>query len=179
MAVISQAGVVYSRSVHLAGNQMNDAIMNYMRRTYNMLVGERTAEMIKIQVGSAYPLEQSLAMEVKGRNLIEGVPKTVILSDGEVRQALSEGIMMIVNQIRIVLERMPSEFSADIRNRGIVLTGGGALIRNLDKRIQKECGIPTRYAENPLASAVLGTASLLTQLPLLRRIAEVHPTRAT
>ncbi|MBV8708501.1 MAG: rod shape-determining protein [Acidobacteriaceae bacterium] len=171
VAVISLSGIVYSRSVRVAGNEMDDAIMNYLKRKYNLLIGERTAEQIKIQVGSAYPLDSPLKMEIKGRNLIEGVPKTVTVEDGEIREALSECIATIVNAIRVALERTPPELSADISDRGIVLTGGGAMIKNLDRRIREETGLPVSIAEDPLASVVLGTGKMLTDFKLLRRIA--------
>ena len=137
IAVISLSGIVYSRSVRIAGNEMDDAVMQYMKRKHNLLIGERTAEQIKIQIGSAFALDRPLTMEVKGRNLIEGVPKTVEINDSEVREALAECIATIVNAIRVALERTPPELSADISDRGIVLTGGGALIKNLDKRIRE------------------------------------------
>ncbi|MBV9403711.1 MAG: rod shape-determining protein [Acidobacteriaceae bacterium] len=171
VAVISLSGIVYSRSVRVAGNEMDDAIMNYLKRKYNLLIGERTAEQIKMQVGSAYPLDKPLTMEIKGRNLIEGVPKTVTVEDSEIREALSECIATILNAIRVALERTPPELSADISDRGIVLTGGGALIKNLDLRIREETGLPVSIAEDPLASVVLGTGKMLTDFKLLRRIA--------
>ena len=171
VAVISLSGIVYSRSVREAGNEMDDAIMNYLKRKYNLLIGERTAEQIKIQIGSAYPLDRPLTMEIKGRNLIEGVPKTVTIEDSEIREALSECIATILNAIRVALERTPPELSADISDRGIVLTGGGALIKNLDRRIREETGLPVSIAEDPLASVVLGTGKMLTDFKLLRRIA--------
>ena len=127
IAVISLSGIVYSRSVRMAGNQMDEAIMNYLKRKYNLLIGERTAEQIKIEIGSAYPLDKPLTMEIKGRNLIEGVPKTITVDDSEIREALSECVSTIMNAIRVALERTPPELSADISDRGIVLTGGGAL----------------------------------------------------
>ena len=126
IAVISLSGIVYSRSVRMAGNQMDEAIMNYLERKYNLLIGERTAEQIKIDIGSAYPLDKPLTMEIKGRNLIEGVPKTITIDDSEIREALTECISTILNAIRVALERTPPELSADISDRGIVLTGGGA-----------------------------------------------------
>ena len=134
VAVISLSGIVYSRSVRVAGNEMDDAIMQYLKRKYNLLIGERTAEAIKIEIGSAYPLDKPLTMEIKGRNLIEGVPKTITIDDSEIREALSECVATIMNAIRVALERTPPELSADISDRGIVLTGGGALLKNLDKR---------------------------------------------
>jgi len=171
VAVISLSGIVYSRSVRVAGNEMDDAIMNYLKRKYNLLIGERTAEQIKMQIGSAYPLERPLTMEIKGRNLIEGVPKTVTIEDSEIREALSECIATILNAIRVALERTPPELSADISDRGIVLTGGGALIKNLDRRIREETGLPVSIADDPLASVVLGTGKMLSDFKLLRRIA--------
>jgi len=171
VAVISLSGIVYSRSVRVAGNEMDDAIMNYLKRKYNLLIGERTAEQVKIQIGSAYPLDHPLTMEIKGRNLIEGVPKTVTVEDSEIREALSECIATILNAIRVALERTPPELSADISDRGIVLTGGGALIKNLDRRIREETGLPVSIADDPLASVVLGTGKMLTDFKLLRRIA--------
>ncbi len=171
VAVISLSGIVYSRSVRVAGNEMDEAIIQYLKRKYNLLIGERTGEQIKIQIGSAYPLERPLTMEIKGRNLIEGVPKTLTIDDSEIREALSECIATIMNAIRVALERTPPELSADISDKGIVLTGGGALIKNLDKRIREETGLPVSIAEDPLASVVLGTGKMLTDFKLLRRIA--------
>ena len=170
VAVISLSGIVYSRSVRVAGNEMDDAIMQYLKRKYNLLVGERTAEQIKIQAGSAYPLDRPLTMEIKGRNLIEGVPKTITVDDSEIREALSECVATIMNAIRVALERTPPELSADISDRGIVLTGGGALLKNLDRRIREETGLPVSIAEDPLASVVLGTGKMLTDFKLLRKI---------
>ncbi len=171
VAVISLSGIVYSRSVRVAGNEMDDAIMQYLKRKYNLLIGERTAEQIKMEIGSAYPLERPLTMEIKGRNLIEGVPRTITIEDKEIREALSECVSTIMNAIRVALERTPPELSADISDRGIVLTGGGALIKNLDKRIREETGLPVSIAEDPLASVALGTGKMLTEFKLLRRIA--------
>ena len=131
VAVISLSGIVYSRSVRVAGNEMDDAVMQFMKRKYNLLIGERTAEAIKMEVGSAYPLDKPLTMEIKGRNLIEGVPRTISINDTEIREALGECVATIINAIRVALERTPPELSADISDRGIVLTGGGALLKNL------------------------------------------------
>jgi len=170
IAVISLSGIVYSRSVRMAGNQMDEAIMNYLKRKYNLLIGERTAETIKIEIGSAYPLDKPLTMEIKGRNLIEGVPKTITIDDSEIREALSECISTIMNAIRVALERTPPELSADISDRGIVLTGDGALLKNLDKRIREETGLPVSIADDPLASVVLGTGKMLSDFKLLRKI---------
>ena len=170
VAVISLSGIVYSRSVRVAGNEIDDAIMQYLKRKYNLLIGERTAEQIKIQVGSAYPLEKPITMEIKGRNLIEGVPRTITVDDSEIREALSECVATVMNAIRVALERTPPELSADISDKGIVLTGGGALLRNLDKRIREETGLPVSIAEDPLACVALGTGQMLTEFKLLRRI---------
>jgi len=171
IAVISLSGIVYSRSVRVAGNEMDEAITAYLKRKYNLLVGERTAEQIKMEVGSAYPLEKPLTMEIKGRHLLEGIPKTLTIDDSEVRDALSECVATILNAIRVALERTPPELSADISDRGIVLTGGGGLLKNLDKRIREETGLPVSIAEDPLASVVLGTGRMLTDFNLLRRVA--------
>ncbi|MGA8183654.1 MAG: rod shape-determining protein [Terriglobia bacterium] len=171
IAVISLSGIVYSRSVRVAGNEMDEAITAYLKRRYNLLVGERTAEQIKMELGSAFPLEKPQTMEIKGRHLLEGVPKTITIDDSEIRDALSECVATIINAIRVALERTPPELSADISDRGIVLTGGGALLKNLDKRIREETGLPVSIAEDPLASVVLGTGRMLTDFNLLRRVA--------
>jgi rod shape-determining protein MreB len=171
VAVISLSGIVYSRSVRVAGNEMDNAIMQYLKRKYNLLIGERTAEAVKMQIGSAFPLDKPLTMEIKGRNLIEGVPKTLTVDDSEIREALGECVATIMNAIRVALERTPPELSADISDRGIVLTGGGALLKNLDRRIREETGLPVSIAEDPLASVVLGTGKMLTDFKLLRRVA--------
>ncbi|NWG12158.1 MAG: rod shape-determining protein [Acidobacteria bacterium] len=170
IAVISLSGIVYSRSVRVAGNEMDEAIIQYIKRKHNLLIGERSAEMIKIQLGSAAPLERPLTMEIKGRNLIEGVPKTVTVTDEEIREALGESISIIINAIKVALERTPPELSADIMDRGIVLTGGGALLKKFDKRLSDETGLPCFIAEDPLSSVVLGTSKMLYDMKLLRRI---------
>ena len=170
VAVISLSGIVYSRSVRVAGNEMDDAVMQFMKRKYNLLIGERTAEAVKMEVGSAYPLDKPLTMDIKGRNLIEGVPRTISINDSEIREALGECVATIINAIRVALERTPPELSADISDRGIVLTGGGALLKNLDKRIREETGLPVSIADDPLASVVLGTGRMLSDFRLLRKI---------
>ena len=172
VAVISMSGIVYSRSVRVAGNEMDEAIINFLKKKYNLLVGERTAEQVKIELGSAYKLDKPLTMEIKGRNLIEGVPRTVTVDDTGIREALSDCISTIMNAIRVALERTPPELSADISDRGIVLTGGGGMIRNLDVRIREETGLPVSIAEDPLASVVIGTARMLSDFKLLRRISK-------
>jgi rod shape-determining protein MreB and related proteins len=170
VAVISMAGIVYSRSVRVAGNEMDEAIIQYIKRKYNLLIGERTAEEVKIKIGSAFPLEEELTMEIKGRDLIEGIPKTLVISDEEIREALAETVSVIIDATRTALEQTPPELSADIVDKGIVLTGGGALLRNLDKRLREETGLPVSMADDPLASVVLGTGRLLTDFDLLRKI---------
>ncbi|HYX24944.1 MAG TPA: rod shape-determining protein, partial [Thermoanaerobaculia bacterium] len=170
VAVISLAGTVYSRSVRIAGNEMDVGIIQYLKRKYNLLIGERTAEQIKIQLGSAYPLKEELKMEIKGRDLVEGVPKTLSISDEEIRESLAEPVATIVEAVRMALERTPPELSADIMDKGIVLSGGGALLRNLDQRLRDETGLPVVLAEDPLASVVLGTGKLLSDMDLLRKV---------
>jgi rod shape-determining protein MreB len=170
VAVISLAGTVYSRSVRIAGNEMDVAIIQYLKRKYNLLIGERTAEHIKIELGSAYPLKEELKMEIKGRDLVEGVPKTLTITDEEIREALAETVATIVEAVRMALERTPPELSADIMDKGIVLSGGGALLRNLDQRLRDETGLPVVLAEDPLASVVLGTGRVLSDIDLLRKV---------
>jgi len=170
IAVISLSGIVYSRSVRVAGNEMDDAIMHYLKRKHNLLIGERTAEQIKIELGSAYALDKPITMEIKGRNLIEGLPKTITVGNEEIQEALSECVETIMNAIRVALERTPPELSADISDRGIVLTGGGALLKNLDRRIREETGLPVSIADEPLLSVVLGTGKMLSDFNLLRKV---------
>jgi rod shape-determining protein MreB and related proteins len=170
IAVISLAGIVYSKAVRVAGNEMDEAIIQYIKKTYNLLIGERTSEQIKMEIGSAYPLEEHMTMEIKGRHLIEGVPKTIAISDEEIREALAETVSVIVDAVRVALERTPPELSADIVDRGIVLTGGGALLKNLDKRLREETGLPLAMAEDPLSSVVLGAGKMLSDFNLLRKI---------
>jgi rod shape-determining protein MreB len=166
IAVISLAGIVYSKAVRVAGNEMDDAIIQYIKKTYNLLIGERTAEAIKMEIGSAYPLEDRMTMEIKGRHLIEGVPKTITITD----EALAETVNVIVDAVRVALERTPPELSADIVDRGIVLTGGGSMLKNLDKRLREETGLPLAMAEDPLSSVVLGAGRMLSDFNLLRKI---------
>jgi rod shape-determining protein MreB len=170
IAVISLAGIVYSKSVRVAGNEMDEAIIQFTKKKYNLLIGERTAEQIKLEIGSAFPLDEPVTMEIKGRDLIEGIPKTLTISDAEIREALAEPISVIVNAVRVALERTPPELSADIVDRGIVLTGGGSLLKNLDKLLREETGLPVSVAEDPLSSVVLGTGKMLSDFDLLRKI---------
>ncbi len=170
IAVISMAGTVYGRSLRVAGDAMNEAIATYMRKACNLLVGERTAELIKFELGSALPLDAPLSLEVKGRHVSEGVPRTVTVTDTQVREALADTLRQIVDAVRDSLERIPPELCADIYDRGVVLTGGGAMLRNLDQRIAAETGLPVLIAENPLTSVVTGAGMILSDLPLLRKV---------
>jgi rod shape-determining protein MreB len=171
IAVISLNGIVFNHSIRIAGNEMDEEIISYLKKKYNLLIGERTAEAVKLQIGSAYPLDEPLTMEIKGRDLREGIPKTIVVDDQEIREALEDVVSAIVNAVRIALERTPPELSADIIDRGIVLTGGGALLRNLDKRLREETQLPVFVTEDPLTSVVLGAGKLLNDLDLLKKIA--------
>jgi rod shape-determining protein MreB len=157
VAVISLGGIVVSQSLRVAGNKLDEAIIRYIRRVYNLMIGERTAEEIKIKIGSAYRLESELAMEIRGRDLINGLPKTVKITSEEIREALSEPVGSIVEAVKSVLEKTPPELAADIIDRGVILTGGGALLRGLDKLLAEVCGIPVIIADDPLSCVALGT----------------------
>ena len=170
IAVISLAGIVYSKSVRVAGNEMDEALTQYIKRKYNLLIGERTAEQVKLEIGSAFPLDEPETMEIKGRDLVEGIPKTLTITDAEIREALHEPIATIVNAVRVALERTPPELSADIVDRGIVLTGGGSLLKNFDRLLRDETGLPVSVADDPLSSVVLGTGRMLDDIELLRKI---------
>jgi rod shape-determining protein MreB len=171
IAVISMAGSVYGRSLRVAGDAMDDAIIAYVRKTFNLYIGERTAQQIKFEIGSAMPLDHTLEMIVKGRHVLEGVPKTVTITDEDVRAALADPLNQIIRAVHEALERIPPELCADIYDRGIVLTGGGALLRNLDHRLRDEIGLPVLVAENPLTSVVLGAGMMLADIGLLRKVA--------
>src|SRR6266850_816431 len=153
-----------------AGNAMDEAITQYVRKEHNLLIGERTAERIKMEIGSAAPLDRTKTMEVKGRHQLEGKPTTITISDGEIREALAEPIRMIIQAVRDGLERTPPELAADICDRGIVLTGGGALLQKMDERLRTETGLPVSVAEDPLSSVVLGAGKMLSDFNLLRKI---------
>ncbi len=170
VAVISLSGIVFSRSVRVAGDKIEEAILQYIKRKYNLLIGETTAEQIKIQIGSAYRTEEVREMEVKGRDLVAGIPKTLLLNSDEVREAMSEPVHAIVDAIKVALERTPPELAADISNKGIVLAGGGALIHNLDILIREETGLPVIIAENPLQCVALGSGKALEQLDKFREV---------
>jgi rod shape-determining protein MreB len=172
VAVISLSGIVYSRSVRIAGDEMDEAIVQYIRKNYNLLVGERRAEEIKIKLGSAYPMGgDRRTVEVKGRDLIDGIPKTIVIGDDEIREALREPIMTIVDAVRTALERTPPELAADIVDKGIVLTGGGALLKGLDLLLRQETNLPITVAEDPLSCVALGTGKVLDELDLLKKVA--------
>ena len=171
VAVISLGGVVFSRSVRMGGDKMDEAITEYIKRKYNVLIGEHTAELIKITLGSAYPGIEIQTMEIKGRDLVAGVPKIVEISDEEIREALMEPVRQIVESVRIALERTPPELASDIVGKGIVLAGGGALLRNLDVLLREETGLPVSIAADPLTAVVMGAGKVFDHLSLLRDVA--------
>lgn len=173
VAVISLAGIVASRSIRVAGDEIDEAIAAYIRRAYNLFVGERTSEQVKIEIGSAFPLEQELEMEVRGRDLITGLPRSSTINSEEIRQAISEPVNAIVEAVKQTLESTPPELAADIMNRGIMLCGGGALLRGLDKLISRETGMPVVIANDPTSCVVIGTGKVLEELdinPMLRKV---------
>ena len=171
VAIISLAGIVHSRSVRVGGDEMDEAIIQYMKRVYNLMIGERTAEEIKMSIGSAHPLGEELSMEVKGRDLVAGLPKTITITSEEIREALQEPVSAIVEAIRITLERCPPELSSDLVDRGIVLAGGTSLLRGIDKLIAEQTGLPVHRAEDPLSAVAEGTGVVLSELGLLRKVA--------
>jgi len=170
VAVISLSGVVYSKSLRVAGDEMDEAILNYIKKNYKLLIGERMSEEIKIGLGSAYKLAEPKTMEVKGRDLVAGVPKTIILSDEEVREAISEVVAVIVDGVRTALERTPPELAADIVDKGIVLAGGGGLLKGLDVLLREETGLPIIVAEDPLSAVAIGTGRVLEEMDLLKQV---------
>ncbi|MBF0442479.1 MAG: rod shape-determining protein, partial [Oligoflexales bacterium] len=167
VAVISLGGIVYSKSVRVGGDKMDEAIVNYIKRKYNLLIGERTAEQIKIAIGTAYPDDNVKTMHVKGRDLVVGIPKTVEVSSKEILEAISELVNTIVEAVRFALEKTPPELAADIVDNGIVLAGGGALIKNLDILLHEETGLPILIADSPLTAVVLGSGKALEQIDIL------------
>jgi len=171
VALISLAGIVFSRSVRVGGDEMDEAIVQYMKRVYNLMIGERTAEDIKISIGSAYPPEEETSIEVKGRDLVAGLPKTLTVTSEEIRESLQEPVSTIVETIRITLERCPPELSADLVDRGLILAGGGALLRGLDKLIAEQTGLPIHLADDPLSAVAEGTGVVLHELNFLRKMA--------
>jgi rod shape-determining protein MreB len=170
IAVISLNGIVFNHSIRIAGNEMDEAVIQYIKRKYNLLIGEKTAELVKMQIGSAYPLDEPITMEIKGRDLREGIPKTIVVDDQEIREALEDIVVAIIDAVKVALEKTPPELSADIIDRGIILTGGGSLLKNIDKRIREETQLPVFITEDPLTTVVLGAGKMLDDLDLLRKI---------
>ena len=171
VAVISLSGIVYANSTRVGGDKMDEAIINYVKRRYNLLIGERTAELIKIKIGTAYPDDEIRSMEVKGRDLVAGIPKTIELKSEEVREALSEPVNAIVESVKSALERTPPELAADIVDKGIVMVGGGSLLCNLDVLLRESTGLPVMLAEDPLTAVAIGTGRTLDEIGLLKEVA--------
>jgi rod shape-determining protein MreB len=170
IAVISLGGIVYSESVRVAGDQIDGAIISHLKREYSLLIGEHMAERIKIEIGSAYPLPEKKQMAVKGRDLVSGIPRTILIDDSEIREALQDCLTTIVRAIRLALENTPPELAGDIIDRGIVLTGGGSLLQGLDDRLREETALPIVTVDDPLTSVVLGVGKTLDEFSLLRKI---------
>ncbi|PIQ96381.1 MAG: rod shape-determining protein [Nitrospinae bacterium CG11_big_fil_rev_8_21_14_0_20_56_8] len=170
VAIISMSGIVYSKSIRIAGDEMDEAIVNYIKRKYNLLIGERTAEEVKINIGSAYPMEKRMTMEVKGRDLVAGIPKTLVVSDEEIREALTETFSAIVEAVKIALERTPPELAADIVDKGVVVAGGGSLIKGMDILLREATGLPITLADDPLSAVALGAGKVLSDPKLLKKV---------
>ena len=170
VAIISLAGIVYANSSRVGGDKMDEGILSYVKRKYNLLIGERTAERIKIEVGSAYPTEELRTLAIKGRDLVAGVPKTLEVNSEDIREALMEPVNAIVEAAKMALERTPPELAADIADKGIVLTGGGALLENLDVLLREETGLPVMLAEDPMTAVVMGCGRCLDELDLLKDV---------
>jgi rod shape-determining protein MreB and related proteins len=170
VAVISLAGIVFSKSVRVGGDKIDEAILQYVKRKYNLLIGERTAEVIKTTIGTAYPQDEPESIEVKGRDLVSGIPKTLTIDSEEVRLAISEQIDTIIDAVKVALEQTPPELAADIVDRGIFLTGGGALLKNIDVLLREETGLPITIADDPLSAVVLGSGKTLESLELLKEV---------
>lgn len=171
VAVISLAGIVFSKSIRVGGDRQDEAIIQFIKRRHNLMIGERTAELIKITIGSAYPGDEVRTMEIKGRDIVAGIPKTVLISDDEIRDCLLEPINQIMDAIRVSLEQTPPELASDIVDRGVVLAGGGSLLRNLDSLISEETGLPVTRASDPLTSVVMGAGMALDEIDLLKDVA--------
>ena len=170
VAVISLAGIVCSKSIRVGGDEMDDAIIQYLKRAYNLMVGERTSEDVKIKIGSAYPLTEEVTMEIKGRDLVAGLPKTITITSEEIRESLSEPIASIVEAVKVTLEQTPPELSSDIVDRGLIMAGGGALLRGIDKLIAEETNLPVHIAEDPLTAVVIGAGKVLDEIGLLKKL---------
>ncbi len=177
VAVISLAGIVESRSIKTGGDSMDLAVVQYLKRAYSILIGERTAEQIKMEIGSAYRLEQELTMDVKGRDLMGGLPKTITISSEEIREALLEPVTRIVEAVRMTLERCPPELAADLIDHGIVLAGGGSLLRGLDRLLSEETGLPVAVAESPITAVAMGTGIVLQEMDTLSRAVQSSSTK--
>ncbi|MDI9259865.1 rod shape-determining protein [Alicyclobacillus sendaiensis] len=169
VAIISLGGIVTSKSIRVAGDEMDEAIIQYVKKTYNLMIGERTAEDLKIQIGAADDLDEERSMEIRGRDLLTGLPRNVTITSKEISEALSDTVLAIVDAVKVTLEKSPPELAADIMDRGIVLTGGGALLRNLDKRLSRETGMPVLVAENPLDCVAIGTGKALDNYDVYRK----------
>ncbi len=170
IAVISLAGTVFSKSIRIGGDEMNEAIVEYLKKTYNLMVGERTSEDIKIKIGSAYPLEEEMSMEVKGRDLVAGLPKTVTITSEEIRESLQEPLRAILEVTKMSLERTPPELAADLIDHGIVMAGGGSLLRGLDKLISEETGLPVHITDDPITAVANGTGIVLSEIQYLKKV---------
>lgn len=170
VAIISLAGIVFSKSVRVGGDELDDAIIQYLKRTYNLMIGERTAENVKIAIGSAYPLPEEMSIDVKGRDLVSGLPKTIVVNSEEIRGALLETISTIIEAVRISLERCPPELAADLVDRGLILAGGGSLLRGIDRLLSEETGLPVNVADDPLSAVALGTGRVLDELDFLKKV---------
>jgi len=171
VAIISLGGIVTSRSIRIGGNKLDDAIISYIKKEYNLMIGERTAEEIKINIGAAYPKEQEESMDIRGRDLVTGLPKTLRITSTEVMEALREPIASIVESIKLTLEKTPPELASDVMDKGIMLTGGGALLNGLDQLIRQETGMPVRIADNPLDCVVVGAGKIIEEMETLKRVA--------
>jgi rod shape-determining protein MreB len=170
VAVISLSGIVYALSTRVGGDKMDEAIIHYVKRKYNLLIGERTAELAKINIGTAYPVDEVKSMEIKGRDLVAGIPKTVEIKSEEIREALAEPINAIVESVKMALERTPPELSADIVDKGVVLVGGGSMLANLDLLLRETTGLPVMLAEDPMTAVAIGTGRCLDEMRLLKEV---------
>jgi rod shape-determining protein MreB len=171
VAIISLTGIVFSESIRIGGDKMDEAIIQYLKRKYNLLIGEQSAERLKCEIGSAYPLDEVLTREIKGRDLVEGIPKTIIVNSDEIREAISEPIAAITEAVMVALERTPPELAADIVDKGIVLTGGGALLKNIDELLRKKTNLPVMISDDPMSAVVLGSGKALDHIELLKEVA--------
>lgn len=170
IAVISLAGIVFSKSIRIGGDEMDEAIIEYLKKAYNLMVGERTSEEIKIKIGSAYPLEEEMSLDVKGRDLVTGLPKTVTVTSEEIREALQEPLRAILEITKISLERTPPELASDLIDHGIVMAGGGSLLKGMDKLISEETGLPVHIADDPLTAVACGTGKVLNEIRYLKKV---------